>query len=300
MTQPLIVCKFRPQPEEAFRPVAESFRVRVIDGPVRPWVLDGGDPDAIWSVGEVIDRQLLDAAPRLRVVVNHGVGYDTIDAEELERRGIALVRPLGANASCVADHAFALLLAVRHRLVEADRAARDGRYAEYHWELPLGEDLEGTTLGIVGMGAIGRAMVRRAEGFGMRVLVHSRREGIPLDDLLRQSDVVSLHCPLTEATRGVIGRRELALMRPTAVLINTARGAICDEAALVDALADGTILGAGLDVLADEPHVPQALIDHPRVVLSPHVADGTVQTQAAMSVACAEGLLSEWSLRAVR
>jgi phosphoglycerate dehydrogenase-like enzyme len=98
----------------------------------------------------------------------------------------------------------------------------------------------------------------------------------------------------------MIGRRELALMRPTAVLINTARGAICDEDALVEALADGTILGAGLDVLADEPHVPQGLIDHPRVVLSPHVADGTVQTQAAMSVACAEGLLSEWSLRAAR
>ncbi len=300
MTQPLVVCKFRPQPEEAFRPVAESFRVHVVDGNVRPWVLNGGDPDAIWSVGEVIDRELLDAAPRLRVVVNHGVGYDTIDAEELERRDIALVRPLGANAGSVADHAFALLLAVRHRLVEADRAARDGRYAEYHWELPLGEDLEGTTLGIVGMGAIGRAIARRAEGFGMRVLVHSRREGIGLDDLLRQSDAVSLHCPLTDATRGMIGRRELALMRPTAVLINTARGAICDEDALVEALADGTILGAGLDVLADEPHVPQGLIDHPRVVLSPHVADGTVQTQAAMTVACAEGLLSEWSLRAAR
>ena len=135
------------------------------------------------------------------------------------------MRPLGANASCVADHAFALLLAVRHRLVEADRAARDGRYAEYHWELPLGEDLE-VTLRMVGMGAIGRAMVRRAEGFGMRVLVHSRREGIPLDDLLAESDAVSLHCPLTEATRGLIGRRELALMRPTTVLINTAVGRI--------------------------------------------------------------------------
>ena len=300
MAQPLIVCKFRPEPEEALAPVADAFRVHVVDGPVRPWVLDGGDPDAIWSVGELIDRELLDAAPRLRVVVNQGVGYDTIDAEELERRGIALVRPLGANAACVADHAFALLLAVRHRLIEAERAAREGRFAEYHWELPLGEDVEGTTLGIVGMGAIGRAMVRRAEGFGMRVLVHSRREGVPLDDLLRQSDAVSLHCPLTEQTRGMIGRRELALMKPTAVLINTARGAICDEDALIDALVDGTILGAGLDVLSSEPDVPQALLDHPRVVITPHVADGTVQTQAAMTAACAAGLLSEWSLRAGR
>jgi glyoxylate reductase len=298
--QPLLVCKFRPEPEEAFRPVAEAFDVHVTDGPVRPWVLEGGDPDAIWSVGEVIDIELLDAAPRLRVVVNHGVGYDTIDAEELDRRGIALVRPLGANAGSVADHAFALLLAVRHRLIEADRAAREGRYAEYHWELPLGEDLEGTTLGIVGMGAIGRAMARRAEGFGMRVLVHSRSQGVPLDELLRESDAVSLHCPLTERTRGMIGRRELSLMRPTAVIINTARGAICDEDALVAALQEGTILGAGLDVVADEPHVPQALLDHPRVVITPHVADGTVQTQAAMSAACAEGLLSEWSLRAGR
>lgn len=300
MPQPRLVCKFRPEPEDAFRPVAEAFDVRVTDGPVRPWVLEGGDPDAIWSVGEAIDVELLDAAPRLRVVVNHGVGYDTIDAEELDRRGIALVRPLGANAGSVADHAFALLLAVRHRLIEADRAAREGRYAEYHWELPLGEDLEGTTLGIVGMGAIGRAMARRAEGFGMRVLVHSRSQGVPLDEMLRESDAVSLHCPLTEHTRGMIGRRELSLMRPTAVVINTARGGICDEDALVAALQDGTILGAGLDVVADEPHVPQALLDHPRVVITPHVADGTVQTQAAMSAACAEGLLNEWSLRAGR
>jgi glyoxylate reductase len=251
-------------------------------------------------VGEVIDVELLDAAPRLRVVVNHGVGYDTIDAEELERRGIALVWPLGANAGSVADHAFGLLLAVRHRLIEADRATREGRYAEYHWELPLGEDLEGTTLGIVGMGAIGRAMARRAEGFGMHVLVHSRSQGVPLDELLRESDAVSLHCPLTEHTRGMIGHRELSLMRPTAVIINTARGAICDEDALVEALQSGTILGAGLDVVANEPHVPQALLDHPRVVITPHVADGTVQTQAAMTAACAEGLLSEWSLRAGR
>jgi glyoxylate reductase len=291
VARPVLACGWRPA-GAAFEQVERLLDVRILDAPVRPWLLAGNAADAIWTSGERIDGELLDRAQGLRAVVNHGVGTDTIDRGELRRRGVALVVPAGANAQSVAEHAFALLLAVRHRILEGDRAIRAGEFRAYNDLLPLGEDVTGTTLGIVGRGAIGREMERMAEGFGMRTLVHSRSAGVPLDRLLAESDAVTLHCPLNDATRGLIGRDRLALMRPGAVLINTARGAVCDQEALADALESGALLGAGLDVFAGEPEVPARLLAHPRVVVTPHVADATVDAQEALTRACADGLLS--------
>ena len=192
------------------------------------------DAAAIWSFGERIDDELLDALPNLRAVGNEGVGFDTVDVAALDRRGIALCIPRGQNAAAVADHAIALLLALRHQVVAGDRYIREGHWGRRGAEEPQGLDIAGTTLGIVGLGNIGQAVARRAEVFGLRVVGWNRTprpetgiEQLPLDDLLERSDHVTLHCALADTTRGLLGAREIALLRPTAVLINTARG--CDR-----------------------------------------------------------------------
>jgi phosphoglycerate dehydrogenase-like enzyme len=285
--------------------VSAAFDVRVT-GPVRDAILAGADPAVVWTFGERIDGELLARASSLRVVVNQGVGIDGIDTEALARHGVALVCATGANTEAVADRTFALLLAVRHRLVEQDALVRGGGWAETGYRNVMGADVFGTTLGIVGFGAVGRAVARRARGFGMHVLVSGRRppsaddlaahgvEQAPLDDVLGRADAVTLHCPLTELTRNLIGARELALLSPGAVLVNTARGGLVDEAALIAALADGRLAGAGLDVFAHEPDVPPALRAHPRVVLTPHSAVATPSTLAAQTRACVDGLFGAW------
>jgi glyoxylate reductase len=283
--------------------VEAAFDARVV-GPVRDAVLAGADPAVIWTFGERIDGDLLARAPSLRVVLNQGVGIDGIDTGALAARGIALVRATGANTQAVADRALALLLAVRHRLVEQDALVRCGGWADSGYGNVMASDVSGTTLGIVGFGAVGRAVARRAQGFGMRLLVNGRRpldrdelaehgvEQATLDELLARADHVTLHCALTEQTRGLIGAPQLASLRPGAVLVNTARGALVDEAALVRALADGSLAGAGLDVFAHEPDVPDALRRDPRVVLTPHSAAATPGTLAAQTRACVEGLFA--------
>jgi glyoxylate reductase len=180
---------------------------------------------------------------------------------------------------------MALLLAVARRIVEAEALARSGEWRGWEPDQLLGVELSGRTLGIVGMGRIGRAVARRAEGFGLRVL-----SGVPLDELLAASDFVSLHVPLTEKTRGMIGARELALMKPGAILINTARGACIDEAALIAALESGRLGGAGLDVYAAEPAIPEALRRQRRAVLLPHIGSATDRARARMAELCATGV----------
>jgi glyoxylate reductase len=301
--RPLILLRRRYEGD--IRRVAAAFDVRVV-GPVREAILAGADPAVIWTFGERIDDGLLARAPSLRVVLNQGVGIDGIDVDALARRGVTLVRSTGANTEAVADRTFALLLAVRHRLVEQDALVRGGGWAETGYRNVMGADVAGTTLGIVGFGAIGRAVARRARGFGMRVLVTGRRplaagepeahgvEEAPLDDLLGRADALTLHCALTEETRDLIGARELALLPPGAVLVNTARGGLVDEAALIGALAAGRLAGAGLDVFAHEPDVPAALRADPRVVLTPHSAAATPTTLAAQTRACVDGLFAAW------
>jgi glyoxylate reductase len=246
-------------------------------------------------IGERADAEILvvmnepvpfDEYPRLRLVANFSVGYDNIDVEECHRRGIAVSNTPGVLDAATADLAFGLILAARRRLAEGDRTIRAGG-----WRLDgLAREVSGATLAVIGMGRIGSAVARRAEGFDMRVLGVRSGEGV-LEDALREADVVSLHVPLNERTRGLISRERLTLLRDGATLVNTARGAIVDEEALVDELASARI-SAGLDVFVHEPHVPERLRDLPNVVLTPHIASATVETRAAMTRVVVDNVLA--------
>jgi glyoxylate reductase len=246
-------------------------------------------------VGERPDAEILivmnepvpfDAYPSLRLVANFSVGYDNIDVEECRRRGVAVTNTPGVLDAAVADLAMGLILAVRRRIAEGDRTIRSGG-----WTLPaLGREVSGATLVVVGMGRIGAALARRAEGFDMRIVPVRSREG-DLEAALREADVVSVHVPLSDATRELISRERLALLRDGATLVNTARGAVVDEDALVDELERGRI-SAGLDVFVHEPHVPERLFGLPNVVLTPHIASATVETRAAMTRIVVDNVLA--------
>lgn len=234
----------------------------------------------------------LELLPDLRLVANYGVGYDSVDVAACRARGIAVTNTPGVNDAAVADLTLGLILACRRHLVVGDELVRKGRW-EDGWSrgAHLGRDLAGATLGLVGLGRIGSAVARRAEAFDMRVVHHRRSGGVPLDELLAGSDVVSLHVPLTDETRGLISRERLELLRDGATLVNTARGAVVDEAALVDELVSGRI-SAGLDVFADEPRVPERLLDLPNVVLTPHLGSATIETRAAMTRVLVDNVLA--------
>jgi glyoxylate reductase len=244
--------------------------------------------EAVVAVG----TKELDLLPDLRLVANYGVGYDRVDVAACRERGIAVTNTPGVLDAAVADLTLALILACRRHLLASDRFVRDGRW-QRGWARPelLGHDLAGSTLGLVGFGRIGQEVAQRARAFGMRIVFHRRSGGLPLDELIRSSDVVSLHVPLTPETSGLITGERLALLHDGGTIINTARGAIVDEAALVDEVAAGRI-SAGLDVFADEPRVPERLLDLANVVLTPHVASATVETRAAMTRVLAENVLA--------
>jgi glyoxylate reductase len=264
------------------------------------------DVEVLIVAGDTVDDSVLDRLTSLRLVANYGVGYDNVDAEACRARGVAVTNTPGALDAATADLTIALMLAVRRRVVEGDALVRSGRWGTSWSESPfLGRDLSGATLGIVGLGRIGAAVAKRAVAFDMRVLYHRRsltedpnyRE---LDDLLGEADVVSVHTPLTAETKGLISHDRLALIRDGATLVNTARGAIVDEDALVAELVSGRI-SAGLDVFVHEPQVPEALLALPNVVLTPHIGSATVETRAAMTrivvdnvlaLACGEPLLT--------
>lgn len=234
----------------------------------------------------------LDLFPDLQLVANYGVGYDGVDVPACRERGIAVTNTPGVLDAAVADLALTLILACRREVVLADRFVREGRWRS-GWAQPeiIGHDVAGSTLGLVGFGRIAQQVARRAEAFGMSVTHHSRSSGEALDELLRSSDVVSLHVPLTEETRGLISRERLALLPDGATLINTSRGAVVDETALVDELVAGRI-SAGLDVFVDEPHVPERLRTLPNVVLTPHLASSTAETRAAMTRVLVDNVLA--------
>jgi glyoxylate reductase len=270
--------------------------VELLDGPLTDALGDvRADVEALAVVGERVDERTLELLPNLRVVANYGVGYDDVDVAACARHGVAVTNTPGVLDAATADLAFALVLAVRRRVVEGDRYVRDRRWGS-GWAEPflLGDEVSGATIGIVGFGRIGRAVARRAAAFGMRVL-HTRRqadeESTPLDELLAEADVVSLHVPLTEETRGLIDARRLGLLRDSACLVNTARGAIVDEEALVRELVAGR-LRAGLDVFTNEPRVPPELLGLPNVVLTPHIGSATASTREAMTRILVDNLLA--------
>jgi glyoxylate reductase len=253
-----------------------------------------GSAGLVTIPADVVGAELFNAAgPDLRVVANFGVGYDSVDVAEATRRGVVVSNTPDVLTEATAELTIALLLALLRRVAEGDRLVR----RRDEWGLAptfmLGEGLAGKTLGIVGLGRIGREVATLAEAFGMRI-VHTRGSGpyeeLPLDRLLTKADVVSLHVPLTPETRHLIGVRELALMRPNAVLVNVSRGPVVAEAALVEALAEGRIAGAALDVYEHEPEVSAGLIELENVVLLPHLGSSTHAAREGMGMLCAEAL----------
>jgi glyoxylate reductase len=258
------------------------------------------DPDAVARVSfltERIDGAVLDAAPRLRVVANFAVGFDNVDVAAATARGVCVANTPDVLTEATADLAFGLLLAAARRLGEGERLVRAGAWTGWQPDQLLGVDVWGRTLGIVGLGRIGQAMARRGRGFAMEVLYAGPREvagadatRVDLDELFARADVVSLHCPLTPATRGLVSAARLARMKPSAILVNTARGALVDEAALAAAIAAGRLAGAGLDVFAEEPRVHPALLALERVVVAPHLGSATVAARTRMGELCASAI----------
>jgi glyoxylate reductase len=253
-----------------------------------------GSAGLVTIPADAVGAELFDAAgPSLRIVANFGVGYDSVELAEATRRGIVVSNTPDVLTEATAELTIALMLALLRRVVEGDRLVR----RRDEWALAptfmLGEGLADKTLGIVGLGRIGREVARLAEAFGMRV-VHTRGSGpyeeLPLDRLLAEADVVSLHVPLTLETRHLMGAPELALMRPSAVLVNVSRGPVVDEGALVDALVEGRIAGAALDVYEHEPEVSAGLLGLENVVLSPHLGSSTHVAREAMGMLCADAL----------
>ena len=258
---------------------------------------------AICTLTEVIDGDVLKAAPDLRVIANYAVGYNNIAVKEAKARGIVVTNTPDVLTETTADLTWALLLATARRVLEGDRLARSGTWTGWEPTQLLGTDVYGKTLGIIGMGRIGRAVARRAMGFNMPVLYHNRRtldhstlnaqwRQMSLQDVLTGSDFVSLHVPLTVETHHLIGDAELRLMRPTAYLINTARGTVVDEAALVAAVQEGRLAGAGLDVYEEEPALHPGLRTLPQVVTLPHLGSATLHTRIQMGMICVQNILA--------
>src|SRR4051794_5111675 len=244
-------------------------------------------------VTDAVDAELLAACPELKAIANMAVGTDNIDLEAAAERGIPVGNTPDVLTDATADLAFALLLALARRIPQGAAQVREGRWRTWEPAADLGADLAGATLGIVGRGRIGDAVARRAEGFGMEVLASSRRSGVPLDEMLDRADVVSLHCPLTPETRHLIGDAALARMKPSALLVNTARGGVVDQAALRRALIEGEIAGAALDVTAPEPlPADDPLLEAPNLIVVPHVGSATVRTRAKMAEMAVENLLA--------
>jgi glyoxylate reductase len=263
-----------------------------------------GKDGLICHISSVIDDEVLAAAPTVKVVANVAVGYNNIDVAAARCRGVVVTNTPDVLTETTADFAWALLMAAARRVVEADQFARSGQWHRWQWDLLWGADVHGKTLGIVGFGRIGRAVARRALGFDMRILYQDavradgaverelRASRVELDALLREADFVSLHTPFLPETRHLMNARTLRLMKRSAILVNAARGPVVDEAALVQALQEGWIAGAGLDVFEDEPKIHPGLVSLRNVVLAPHIASASSDTRVAMATLAVRNCLA--------
>ncbi len=292
-------------PEAGLR-LLESFDVTVLSElpPGRDELLEAarGVDGVLCTLTENIDAEFMDAAGEgLKVVANMAVGYDNVDLEAAKERGVVVTNTPEVLNETTADTTFMLLLAAARRLGEGERLVRAGEWEAWGPKMLLGPDVWGKKLGIVGFGRIGQAVARRAKGFGMEILYtgRSRKEEaeeelgaryLELDELLRESDFVSIHTPLTAETQHLIGASELEKMKPEAVLVNTSRGPLVDEAALADALESGRIFAAGLDVYEEEPEVHPKLLELENVVLAPHIGSASIETRDKMAALAAENL----------
>jgi glyoxylate reductase len=295
-------------PEEIMTALANKYEIEANheDKPFERQKLLHGieDKDGLISmITDTVDDEVLDRAAQLKMIAHFGVGYNNIDVKAATTRGILVSNTPGVLTNATAELAFALILAVSRRIAECDRITREGRFRYWAPMLFLGHEVTGKTLGIIGLGKIGGAVARRAHGFDMRILYHNRgridisaekellAEYVSLKTLLTESDFVSLHVPLTENTHHLIGMEELSLMKPTAYLINTSRGPVVDERALLDALRNRKIGGAGLDVYENEPSLTPGLTALDNVVLLPHIGSGTFETRRRMATMAMENLV---------
>ena len=296
-------------PEPGISPLEEQFDVvlRKAEGPVgKQELLENvrGVDGLLCLLTDPVDAAVIAAAENLVCISNYAVGYNNIDVKAATERGIVVTNTPGVLTETTADFAFALLMAAARRIVEADGFVRAGKFTGWDPMLMLGSDIHGKTLGIIGFGKIGRALARRASGFEMKVLYHdsvrasdSDEDSLgvvfsSLQDVFAQSDFVSLHVPLVEETRHLVGTEQLKMMKPTAILINTSRGPVVDEQALAEALRDGSIAAAGLDVFEDEPEINPLLASLPNVILAPHIASASLETRSLMAKLAAENLIA--------
>ena len=307
MTRPRVFVTRR-IPEAGLTMLADACDVHLWEGELPPprevLLREVGDAEGLLCLlTDTIDAALMDAAPRLKVISNFAVGYDNIDVAAATRRGLPVGNTPGVLTETTADCAFALLMAAARRIVEGVDFVRAGRWQTWGPMLLMGQDVHGATLGLVGLGRIGQAVARRARGFDMRILYHDTAERAeagtlgaawrPLDDLLAEADFLSLHVPLTPETYHLIGARELQRMKPTAALINTARGGIVDPAALYQALKAGDIACAALDVTEPEPIPPDhPLLTLPNCLIVPHIASSSHATRSKMAAMAAANLLA--------
>lgn len=309
MAKPMTVVVARAIPREALELLAVHATVDANEADVgytpAELVSHVKSADALVSLlTDRIDEALLAQCPQLKIVANVAVGYDNIDVAAAARRGVAVTNTPGVLTDATADFAWALLLAAARQVVPADRFVRDGRFREWMMMEFHGAELAGRTLGIAGFGRIGQAVARRGRGFGMHVIYTSRRRAaaviedelgahfVDKETLVASSDVLSLHVPLTAETRHFLSDAEFALMKPSAYVINTARGPVIDEAALARALTSGAIRGAGIDVYEREPAVDPALLAAPNAVLAPHIGSATTETRTRMALMAAENVVA--------
>ena len=301
-----------PLPTEGLQDLEEQFDViRYNKGSIPKSNLLNSiqDCSGIIAAAINIDEEAMDAAPRLRIISVYGAGYDNIDIKAATERGILVTNIPDVVTDSTAELTMGLMLDVMRRISETDRMLRRGDSSSWGMLNNLGRALYGKELGIVGMGRIGRAVAKRASAFGMQISYYNRKRLDPviemelgvaykrLDDLLKAADVVSIHTPLTKETKHLIGERELSIMKPSAYLINTARGAVIDEKVLVNKLTEGKLAGAGLDVYEDEPHTSPGLLKMDNVVLTPHIGTNTIETCHHMTRESAQNIIDFFSGR---
>ena len=293
--RPLVVAT-RALPEPSLSTLEPDFEVRVLGYAPSELELAAEASEAealITLVSDPVGEPVFAAATRLKIVANYAVGVDNIDRAAASSRGVVVTNTPGVLTEATADLTMALLLALARRVIEGDRMLRAGRFAGWAPDLLLGTELKGKVLGVFGPGRIGRAVSRRARAFGMAVVATGRSPRdeqdpddpprVSFEELLRRSDVISIHAPLTDETRGLFGRGTLARMKAGSFLLNTSRGPIVDESALAEAVASGHLAGAGLDVYENEPGITPALLDENRVVLMPHAGSATHETRKEMA-----------------
>ncbi len=299
-----IVYITRKLPDEAIKGLEDSYEVRMWpeeEKPVPREVLmeEAGKASALWTMlSDQIDRELIEAASNLKIISNLAVGYNNIDLDAAREQGVAVTNTPEVLTETTADLAFALLLATARRVVEAEKTVRSGEWKSWTPMGMTGQDVYGATLGIIGMGRIGEGVCRRAGGFDMKVMYHNRTrrsledvEYAELDELLSKSDFVMILTPLTEETKGMIGKRELALMKDTACLVNVARGGIVDEEALYEALKSRGIWAAGLDVFEQEPlPLNNKLLELDNLTVLPHIGSAGIRTRLEMMALNAEAI----------